>query len=130
MSVNKACGSYQTSSHSSSPNCAHRADSGWRRVESNPCLKHCRQILYQLSSQGSLLWIGEVHMERMISMNPDSCIFPYIEKHYIKTSGFLQLTVIFGCSDCPVFVAKSPMYPGSSLNSLEQSFRAMCEIAF
>ena len=56
-------------------------------------LLHCRQILYQLSYQGRLLWIGKVHTERMILMSPDSCIFPYIEKHYIEMSGFLQLTV-------------------------------------
>ena len=98
--------------------------------ELNWVLLHCRQILYQLSYQGSLLWIGKVHMEIMILMSPDSCIFPYIEKHYIEMSGFLQLTVIFACSDCLVFVAKSPMYPGSSLTSLEQSLRAICEVVF
>ena len=39
-------------------------------------------------------------------------------------SGFLDLRVIFWCSNYLVFFAKTPLYPGSSLTSLELSLRA------
>ena len=61
-------------------------------------------------------------------MSPDSCPFPYTEKGYILylelLVGFLYLSVIF---DVSTPCCKTPMYPGSSLSSSEQSLRAIAE---
>ena len=70
----------------------------------------------------------EVPMEATISASPDFSIFPYREKHKIpplEMSGFLWLTVIFSYSDYLVFVAKTPMHPGSAHVCLKQSLRAI-----
>ena len=94
---------------------------------------------------------AQVHIKGITSMSPDFCIFPDTEektwwlrlgaggsvrtppakKTWVtatkKSSKFINLiclvflTVIFWCSDYLVFVAKTPVYPGSSLTSLEQT---------
>ena len=52
----------QQSTAASTPNGDTRGDSGGERT-------------------GYWPHIAEVHMEGMISMSPDSCLFPYIGKH-------------------------------------------------
>ena len=37
----------------------------------------------QMCQHGILAPIAEVHIKGMISVSPDSCIFPYTEKQYI-----------------------------------------------
>lgn len=64
--------------------------------------------------------------QSMISMSPDSCIFPDIEKHWTWDIWF-SLTVIFWTSDYLVFVARTPIYSGSSSTSSEQSLRDIWE---
>ena len=53
--------------------------------------------------------ITEVHIKGMISVNPNSCIFPYIGKSWIpwlEISSILWLKIIFWLSDYLPFVAK------------------------
>ena len=52
------------------------------------CLLHFRWTIYPLSHLESLrtgywCWRAKMHIKGMISMSPYSCIFQYIEKHYI-----------------------------------------------
>ena len=70
--------------------------------------------------------LAEVHTRGMVSMSPDSCIFPDIEKHWTWDIWF-SLTVIFWTSDYLVFVARTPIYSGSSSTSSEQSLRDIWE---
>ena len=53
---------------------------------------------------GCCLQIVEMHMKGMISMNPDSCIFPYMESAKFLSLGHLVFywTVIFWCPICPL----------------------------
>jgi len=53
-------------------------------------------------STGCWAKVGEVHVKGIISVNPNPCIFPYIEKCQIPSlelSDFLKLTIIFWCSN-------------------------------
>ena len=62
--------------------------------------------------------IAEVHIKGMISVSPDSYIFPYMGKSWIPwlgMSGFLLLTVTVWRSDYLIFIAKILVYLGSLL---------------
>ena len=45
-------------------------------------------------------------------------------------SGYLELTVMFWCSDSLVFVAKTPIHPSSSLTLRSSPLRAVWEAVF
>lgn len=69
--------------------------------------------------------IAKKHIKGVVSVNPESCIFSYVEKHWIfklEISGFLEWTVIFWYSSYLLFVTKTPALPLQSSLS-EQSER-------
>ena len=61
ISVNKGCCGHQAISLCGRPGLSTLRDSGWRRA-------------------GCWPQIAKAHIKGMISISPDSCIFPYIEK--------------------------------------------------
>ena len=77
-----------------------------------------------------LAQIAEVHIKGIISVSPDSCIFPYIEKWkflWLEIIWFSLINNNLLMSWLLVFVAKTLIYPGSLFASLEPSFRAIWE---
>ena len=60
-----------------------------------------------LGCENTKYWpqLAEVHIKRMISINPDLCFFPQKSAKFLKISGFLLLAVIF-CSHYLFFVTK------------------------
>ena len=96
--------------------------------ESNRGLLHCKQILYQLSYEGS----PKVHIKEMISMSPGSCIFPYIETLLISLTWDIWPPLIksnLSMFQLSGFYWKTPVYSGSSFMSSEKSLRTIWEAA-
>ena len=96
--------------------------------ESNRGLLHCKQILYQLSYEGST----KVHIKEMISMSPGSGIFPDNETLLNSLTWDIWPPLIksnLSMFQLSGFYWKTPVYSGSSFMSSEKSLRTIWEAA-
>ena len=81
-----------------------------------------------------LAQIAEMHMKGMISMSPDSCTFPYIEKRKVPNTWFSLIHKnTFWCSDYLPFVSdfyvtwlSVPPPPPTSLEQFSQGYLRCC----
>ena len=127
-SVNKGyCSQKAISYHSCSEG---TGDSGWRGIQDGGG--------FRMEKDKILALIVKMLIKGVISVSPDSCLFPYTEKHWNQLKKSIVcvcvcvwLAVIFWCSTTFFISAKTPIEPDSSLKPLwNKSLRAISEAAF
>ena len=96
------------------------AQSGSRQVAATPCDEHWGTP--NVENVGCCPQIVEMHMKGMISVNPDSCIFPYVESAKFLSLRHLVFSAAKSLQSCPTLcdpIDGSP--PGSAVPGILQA---------